>query len=154
MLHIHSPTDRPLLAVRWQGTTFVDGALPFGLQLLWWTDCYGSSLRGGSSWKSTIWMTSYSWDCWVGQGALSQFREPSNCVKCWECQWPVKSFTFLGMEINTQAGQLRLPGRSWQIYRIQYSHGYSTTNSSAQKPRNQKRPSSLSLKHCTTLSES
>ena len=25
------PADRPLLAVRWQGMTFVDGALPFGL---------------------------------------------------------------------------------------------------------------------------
>ena len=25
------PTDCPLLAVQWQGTTFIDGALPFGL---------------------------------------------------------------------------------------------------------------------------
>ena len=25
------PTDCPLLAVQWQGTTFIDGALPFRL---------------------------------------------------------------------------------------------------------------------------
>ena len=121
MLPIH-PDDRWLLGMRWEGSVFVDTALPFGLRsapkiftavadaLEWIVKCEGVSsvihylddfLLAGSP---------GSLQCARDLNTLlSSFSRLGVPVATQKLEGPTTCLTFLGIEIDTMALQLRLP---------------------------------------------
>ena len=116
------PADRHLLAVQWNSITFLDGALPFGLRsapklfsavadgLLW--IFFNHSIQpaihylddflflgppGESACRSSL------------QKALQLCNELGVPVAVEKPEGPATTITFLAIEIDSQAGQLRLP---------------------------------------------
>ena len=116
------PADRPLLAVRWQGITFVDGALPFGLRS---APKLFSAVADGLLWiffKGGVQLAIHYLDDFLFLGpphgpgcsqslqkALHLCEELGVPVAPDKTEGPATSIIFLGIEIDTQAGQLRLP---------------------------------------------
>ena len=122
MVPIH-PSDQPLLAVTWQGTTHVDTALPFGLRsapkifsavadtLVWAMVCNG--LSGALHYL----------DDFLGVATSQQAAETSLSIAlrtCQELEFPVAtektegpatSLVFLGIQFDTRTGSLELPQR-------------------------------------------
>ena len=116
------PANQPRLAVRWNNTAFLDRALPFGL-------CSApklfSALTDGLMWilhsKGVQWDLHYLDDFLLLRPAGSpdcQAALDTTLGAC-ECLWlqvapektegPCTQLTFLGIEIDTVANQLRLP---------------------------------------------
>ena len=117
-----NPMDRDLLAVRWEGSVFVDGALPFGLRstpiifnavadaLLWimfqrgltcglhyLDDFLLAGPPGSSSCAKSLSVALDTCDLLGVPVAAHKTIEPST------------SLTFLGIQVDTVEGQFRLP---------------------------------------------
>ena len=113
------PADQPRLAVRWNNTVFLDRALPFGLRS---APKLFSALTDGLMWilhsKGVLHYlddflllgTAGSPDCQAALdttlGACERLGLP---VAPEKTEGPCTRLTFLGIEIDTMANQLRLP---------------------------------------------
>jgi len=116
------PTDRPLPVVQWQGTTFLDGALPFGLRS---APKLFKAIADGLLWiflKEGIQPAIHYLDDFLFFGppgkpachkalqkALQICEELVVLVAPEKMEGSVTSITFLGIEIDSQAYQLHLP---------------------------------------------
>ncbi len=116
------PDDRWLLGMEWQGTTFVDGTLPFGLRsapLLF--TALGDALEWVAKAHGAGWLRHYI-DDFVTVGApgtgecarsLRAFKEVCGRLGMplddGKEEGPAVVLTFLGMELDTQQGEVRLP---------------------------------------------
>ena len=116
------PQDRPLLAMQWEGVTYLDGALPFGL-------CSApkifSALADGLMWilhsRGVTSALHYLDDFLLIGSPSTQACQAALCSTLSTCEelglpvapekteGPDTTLTFLGIEIDTVAGQLRLP---------------------------------------------
>ena len=121
MLPIH-PDDRWLLGMRWEGSVFVDTALPFGLwsapkiftavadALKWIVKCEGVSLVIHYLDDFLLASSPGSLQCPCDLNTLlSSFSRLGVSVATQKLEGPTTCLTFLGIEINTMALQLRLP---------------------------------------------
>ena len=121
MVPVH-PDDQPLLGIHWQGSTFIDRALPFGLRsspkifnavadlLAWVLHCEGVLHvihylddflvfeRPGSSTASTI-----------RTHIESTFSRIGAPIAHHKTEGPATMLTFLGIQIDTDQFQLSLP---------------------------------------------
>ena len=121
------PVDRPLLAVKWQGTKYIDGALPFGLHsapklfsalLLWIILANGVSLA--IHYLDDFLFVGPSMSTVCAQSlhrALTLCKELGVQVAPEKTEGPATVLTFLGIEIDTVARQLRLPSDKLQRLR-------------------------------------
>ncbi len=116
------PRDRWLLGMRWDGETFVDGALPFGLRsapLLF--TALGDAVEWVAQRKGAQWIKHYIDDfVMVGRSGTDQCERALAVFKE-TCEWlgmpldegkeegPSEVLTFLGLEIDTVAMEVRLP---------------------------------------------
>lgn len=116
------PDDQPLLGVRWQGTVLLDAALPFGLRsapkiftavadaMLW--VMYNRGLTSGFHYLDDFLFfgAPESRECKdnldVALSSCVALRVP---VAAHKVEGPATLLTFLGIEIDTVAGVLRLP---------------------------------------------
>ena len=116
------PSDQPLLAVKWDDTVYIDRALPFGLRS---APKIFSALTDGMLWilhsRGVQFALHYLDDFLVlgpagsptcGQ-ALANLLEVCGdlgfSVATEKTEGPSSCITFLGIEIDTSANQLRLP---------------------------------------------
>ena len=116
------PGDRHLLGISWQGSVFIDGALPFGLRS---APKIFSALADGLLWimlHSGVHRAIHYLDDFLffGQPSSDQCRQSLQAalVVCQQLgvplapektEGPSTVLTFLGIEFDTCAGQLRLP---------------------------------------------
>ena len=116
------PKDRPLLGIYWQGKIFIDGALPFGLRS---APKIFSALADGLLWimlQNGVERALHYLDdfLFVGSPGSEQCAKSlqaalavCSClgvpVAPEKTEGPLSVITFLGIEIDTVAGQLRLP---------------------------------------------
>ena len=116
------PADRPLLSMQWQGTTFVDGALPFGLRS---APKLFSALADGLLWiflQGGVQQAIHYLDDFLFLGppasqvcteslqtALRLCETLGVPVAPEKTEGPASVITFLGIEIDTLMGELRLP---------------------------------------------
>ena len=121
------PADRPLLSVQWQGTIFVDGALPFGLRS---APKLFSALADGLLWiflQGGVQQAIHYLDDFLFLGppssqvcteslhtALRLCEALGVLVAPEKTEGPASVITFLGIEIDTVAGELRLPAEKLQ----------------------------------------
>ena len=117
-----APEDKPLLGLRWNGHTYIDQVLPFGLRS---TPMIFSAIADGLLWimqkKGVSWAIHYI-DDFLTMGAPLTGQclkntlimqsvcddaglpmEPSKSVG------PTTSLVFLGIQIDSDKGELRLP---------------------------------------------
>ena len=116
------PRDRWLLGMRWEGVTYVDGTLPFGLRsapLLF--TAVGDAIEWIATQRGAIWLRHYIDDfVAVGRKGTDECAE-SMAVFKETCQrlgmpldeskeeGPSEVLTFLGLEIDTVNMEVRLP---------------------------------------------
>ncbi len=116
------PKDRWLLGMRWEGGTYVDGTLPFGLRsapLLF--TAVGDAIEWIATQRGAKWLRHYIDDfVSVGQKGTNDCAEAMDIFKE-KCQWlgmpleekkeegPSEVLTFLGLEIDTVKMEVRLP---------------------------------------------
>ena len=116
------PQDRPLLAMQWEGVTYLDGTLPFGLRS---APKIFSALADGLMWilhsRGVTSALHYLDDFLLIGPPSTQACQATLCSTLSTCkelglpvapektEGPVTTLTFLGIEIDTVAGQLRLP---------------------------------------------
>ena len=116
------PTDRPLLAVQWRDTVLVDGALPFGLRS---APKLFSAVADVLLWiffKEGVQVAIHYLDdfLFLGPPGGSACAESLQCalrlcevlgvpVASEKTEGPSTALTFLRVEIDSVAGQLRLP---------------------------------------------
>ncbi len=116
------PRDRWLLGMRWEGETYVDGTLPFGLRsapLLF--TAVGDAIEWVATRKGAKWLRHYIDDfVSVGRRGTNECAEAMSIFKR-TCQWlgmplderkeegPSEVLTFLGLEIDTLKMEVRLP---------------------------------------------
>ena len=124
------PDDRPLLGLRWNGEVYCDAMLPFGLRS---AAKIFNALADALEWtirqKGATHIAHYLDDfVIVGAPDSSQCADSLNVVTstCRElgvplstakCEGPTTRLTFLGIELDTMAGTLRLP--SDKLSRVQ-----------------------------------
>ncbi len=116
------PRDRWLLGVKWEGETFVDGTLPFGLRsapLLF--TAVGDAMEWIATQRGAGWLRNYIDDfVAVGQRGTDQCERAMSIFKetCRRLGMPLDEnkeegpsevLTFLGMEIDTVKMEVRLP---------------------------------------------
>ena len=126
------PRDRPLLGMYWQGKIYIDGALPFGLRS---APKIFSALADGLLWvmlQNGVERALHYLDDFLFVG----HPESDQCTKSLQAalavcsclgvpvapektEGPSSVITFLGIEIDTLAGQLRLPRD--KLFRLQAS---------------------------------
>ena len=132
------PQDRPLLGVRWRGSVYVDAMLPFGLRS---APKIFTALADSLQWilqrRGVTFVWHYIDDFIVCGPPTSPECHRSLQIMTSTCEelgvplakhkvaGPTSCLTVLGIEIDTKAGQLRLPGDklqrlkallvSWQI---------------------------------------
>ena len=114
--------DRWLLGMEWQGATFVDGTLPFGLKsapLLFMA--LGDTLEWLAKAHGAGWLRHY-----IDNFVTVEAPETSDCARSMRAfkevcgrkgmplddgkeEGPATVLTFLGMELDTQQGEVRLP---------------------------------------------
>ena len=116
------PDDRWLLGMEWQGAMFVDGTLPFGLRsapLLF--TALGDALEWVAKAHGAGWLRHYI-DDFITVGALGT-GECARSMRAFKeaCgrlgvplddskeEGPASVLTFLGIELDTQLGEVRLP---------------------------------------------
>ena len=116
------PRDRWLLGMRWEGETFVDGTLPFGLRsapLLF--TALGDAIEWIATKRGAVWLRHYIDDfVAVGQSGTDQcertmavFKE--TCLRLGmpldenKEEGPSEVLTFLGIEIDSVRMEVRLP---------------------------------------------
>ena len=116
------PQDRPLLAMQWEGVTYLDGALPFGLRS---APKIFSALADGLMWilhsRGVTLALHYLDDFLLIGPPSTQACQAALCSTLSTCEelglpvapekteGPDTTLTFLGIEIDTVASQLRLP---------------------------------------------
>ena len=116
------PDDRPLLGIEWQGSHYVDGMLPFGLRS---APKVFTAVADALEWvirQRGVTMVDHYLDDFVtlGRSASPECSQNLRTVLavCEELgvplavdklEGPADRLTFLGIEIDTQAGVLRLP---------------------------------------------
>ena len=116
------PNDRHLLGMRWKGTIYVDKALPFGLcsapkLFTAVADALAWMMQGCGACKVIHYLDDF---LFVGkpvsslcaealQAALRLCRRLGVPVAMGKLQGPATSLTFLGIEMDTEAMELRLP---------------------------------------------
>ena len=116
------PLDRPLLGVQWSGAYYVDGALPFGLRS---APKIFTAVADALQWvmvdKGVSAIDHYLDDfITMGPAGSQECRENLDRIlaTCSELGVPLAAdklegpstcLTFLGIEIDTRSGQLRLP---------------------------------------------
>ena len=116
------PDDRWLLGMEWQGATFVDGTLPFGLRsapLLF--TALGDALEWVAKAHGAGWLRHYIDDfVTVGAPGTDECARSMRAFKevCGRMGMPLDDgkeeglamvLTFLGMELDTLQGEIRLP---------------------------------------------
>ena len=129
------PVDRHLLGMRWRGRVYVDTVLPFGLRsapaifsavadaLLW--IMYERGVRGGMHYLDDFLFIGrpQSQDCAQQlQAALRVCEELGVPVARGKIGGPSTTLVFLGIELNTVAGVLRLPQEKLQRLRQEIRH--------------------------------
>ncbi len=116
------PRDRWLLGMKWEGVTYVDGTLPFGLRsapLLF--TAVGDAIEWIATRKGASWLRHYIDDfVAVGSKGTNECAEAMTAFKE-TCQWlgmpldeskeegPSEVLTFLGLVIDTVKMEVRLP---------------------------------------------
>ena len=116
------PRDRWLLGMKWEGVTFVDGTLPFGLRsapLLF--TAVGDALEWVATKEGAVWLRHYVDDfVAVGRKGTEECRRAMDVFKetCQRLGMPLDEskeegpsevLTFLGLEIDTVRMEVRLP---------------------------------------------
>ena len=116
------PRDRWLLGMRWEGETFVDGTLPFGLRsapLLF--TAVGDAIEWIATRRGAVWLRHYIDDfVAVGQKGTDQCERTMAVFKeaCQRLGMPLDEnkeegpsevLTFLGLEIDSVRMEVRLP---------------------------------------------
>ena len=116
------PQDRPLLAMQWQGKVYVDKALPFGLRS---APKLFNAIADAIEWVAKNQGASHLWhylDDYITIGRAGTGECEFNkrifhhvCSRLGvplavdKCEGPTTCLTFLGIEIDTVAMELRLP---------------------------------------------
>ena len=112
------PDDRHLLAVQWEGQTYIDKVLPFGLR--------SAPLIFTAIADAVQWMMSekgvrpvfHNLDDFITLGPPSSHQCQCNLQVCKvtgtpleedKCQGPAQVLTFLGIELDTRKMEIRLP---------------------------------------------
>ncbi len=116
------PKDRWLLGMKWEGETYVDGTLPFGLRsapLLF--TAVGDAIEWAATQRGAVWLRHYIDDfVAVGERGTDQCERGMVVFKevCQRLGMPLDEskeegpsevLTFLGMEIDTVKMEVRLP---------------------------------------------
>ena len=116
------PRDRWLLGMRWEGVTYIDGTLPFGLRsapLLF--TAVGDAIEWIATQRGAKWLRHYIDDfVTVGQRGTNECAEAMAIFKetCQRLGMPLDEkkeegpsevLTFLGLEIDTVKMEVRLP---------------------------------------------
>ena len=129
------PADQPRLAMRWQNTVYMDRALPFGLRS---APKLFSALTDGLMWML------YCQGVQYGMHYLDDFlllgpADSQACKAALECtlatcarvglpvapgktEGPTTRLTFLGIEIDTVANEVRLPSEKLQRLQSELEH--------------------------------
>ena len=121
LLPVH-PIDRPLLGVAWQGKEFVDGMLPFGLRS---APKIFTAVADALEWvlrqNGVVYVDHYLDDFILfGPSGSSQCADALQrtlqiCKRLGvplameKLEGPVECITFLGIEVDTRSGTMRLP---------------------------------------------
>ena len=116
------PDDRPLLGIEWQGSHYVDGMLPFGLRS---APKVFTAVADALEWvirQRGVTVVDHYLDDFVTLGrpaspecsqnlrtVLAVCEELGIPLAVDKLEGPADRLTFLGIEIDTQAGVLRLP---------------------------------------------
>ena len=122
LIPVH-PQDRPLQAVRWEGQVFIDPMLPFGLRS---APKIFNAVVDALNWllhqRGIPHVLHYLDDFIIispphspqGQESLSRLRQLCGELRVpiteHKTDGPTTCLVFLGIEIDTVAGQFRLPG--------------------------------------------
>ncbi len=128
------PRDRWLLGMRWEGKTFVDGTLPFGLRsapLLF--TALGDAIEWIATERGAVWLRHYIDDfVAVGRRGTDECRRTMEVFKetCLRLGMPLDPnkeegpstvLTFLGIEIDSVKLEVRLPQEKLSELRLGYS---------------------------------
>ena len=157
------PEDRSFLGMEWEGQVYVDGTLPFGLQsppLLF--TALGDAMQWGVERSGVVWQSHYIDDfvtvcapgmgeCECNLGILKEMCERWGLLLDKEKEdGPVTAITFLDIEVDTLAGELRLPAsklaelvnlvKRWRGIEVVSQEGAAVHNWLPQKPGVVRRP--------------
>ena len=121
LIPVH-PADRPLLALAWKGSIYVDGMLPFGLRsapkiftavadaLEWILRAQGVRHIDHYLDDFVTFGPSNSDECGIALATIRAICAELGVPLAMEkLEGPTHCLTFLGIELDTQAGVLRLP---------------------------------------------
>lgn len=116
------PDDRPLLGTRWAGQVYMDAVLPFGLRS---APLIFSAVADAVQWimleKGASWLSHYiddfvtlgppnSRECETNMGIMHEVCEEVGLpVEPEKDEGPATGITFLGVELDTEALEIRLP---------------------------------------------
>ncbi len=121
MVPVH-PDDRHLLAVQWEGQTYIDKVLPFGLRS---APLIFTAVADALQWimaKRGVYPVFHYLDDFItlGQssspqcqcnleGIIQVCRDTGTPLEEDKCQGPAQAITFLGIELDTLSMEIRLP---------------------------------------------
>lgn len=124
------PSDHHRLGIEWEGQTYIDRALPFGLRSAPKIFSAVADMMTWALYRAGITLVSHYLDDFLilvppvsGDGvelralALSTFAHLGVPVSAHKTAGPDRVITFLGIEIDTNAGRLRLP--EVKLHRLQ-----------------------------------